>query len=386
MTLKVNCTSIAVCLTVLLLAADAGFYSQRINSNNSHLEEASVALTYKAAGWELLDVRRIWSSSAHPEGKADYPHTAFTHLIRFRGDWYCIFREATNHFDHGMLRVIRSGDGKTWETAYHYYSQSPFDDFRDSKLVAIGDRKLVIVGHERKRGENDRRSITWTSTDGENWEGPFLSEQIKDTWIWWAEWDEKQEKGYGVAYAGKHGREGAFYQTDDFKNWELVADDIFPGGRGSEAAFFIDDDGSMKMLLRDAGDEKYIGFSQPPYEKWNWEKPSPAINFQGPGIIRLSDGRVIVGGRSSAPIGGGSSEDRIFRLYEWDLESNAFHFLANIPSTMDCGYPGFVEYDGELWISYYSSHEDPKPTVHYHNSRPSIYLARIKIGGARETR
>ena len=40
-----------------------------------------------------------------------------------------------------------------------------------------------------------------------------------------------------------------------------------------------------------------------------------------------------------------------------------------LPSGGDCSYPGMVEHEGLLWMSYYSSHE----------GKTSIYLAQIEV-------
>jgi hypothetical protein len=40
-----------------------------------------------------------------------------------------------------------------------------------------------------------------------------------------------------------------------------------------------------------------------------------------------------------------------------------------LPNGGDCSYPGLVWRDGQLWASYYSSHQ----------GRTSIYLARIDV-------
>ena len=40
-----------------------------------------------------------------------------------------------------------------------------------------------------------------------------------------------------------------------------------------------------------------------------------------------------------------------------------------LPSGGDCSYAGMVEYEGVLWMSYYSSHE----------GKTSIYLAQIEV-------
>jgi len=43
--------------------------------------------------------------------------------------------------------------------------------------------------------------------------------------------------------------------------------------------------------------------------------------------------------------------------------------FLEFPSGGDTSYPGMVFYDGILWVSYYSSHEE----------KTSIYLAKVKI-------
>src|SRR5437773_1087890 len=60
-----------------------------------------------AAGPELISVVRIWDQA---------PHNAFTDLVRWRGNWYCTFREADAHVGgDGKLRVLTSADGRTWQ-------------------------------------------------------------------------------------------------------------------------------------------------------------------------------------------------------------------------------------------------------------------------------
>jgi hypothetical protein len=52
----------------------------------------------------LVDVQRIWDRA---------PHNAFTDLIRFRDRWFCVFREARNHWGpgaQGKVRAITSDD------------------------------------------------------------------------------------------------------------------------------------------------------------------------------------------------------------------------------------------------------------------------------------
>ena len=47
---------------------------------------------------ELVEVRKIWDWA---------PHNAFTDLLRFKGKWFCVFREGNAHVSpDGALRVI----------------------------------------------------------------------------------------------------------------------------------------------------------------------------------------------------------------------------------------------------------------------------------------
>src|SRR5437763_295660 len=55
----------------------------------------------------IVSVTRIWDKGAH---------NAFTDLFRWRGQWYCTFREAEAHVGgDGKLRVLASADGQTWQ-------------------------------------------------------------------------------------------------------------------------------------------------------------------------------------------------------------------------------------------------------------------------------
>ncbi|MFO7775441.1 MAG: hypothetical protein R6W89_06545 [Candidatus Hydrogenedentota bacterium] len=45
--------------------------------------------------------------------------------------------------------------------------------------------------------------------------------------------------------------------------------------------------------------------------------------------------------------------------------------FLELPSGGDTSYAGLVEYEDEIWMSYYSSHEE----------KSAIYLARLNIPG-----
>lgn len=59
----------------------------------------------------LVSVSTIWNEA---------PHNAFTDLLRWQGQWYCVFREGQAHVSpDGALRIIASSDGKEWASVAH---------------------------------------------------------------------------------------------------------------------------------------------------------------------------------------------------------------------------------------------------------------------------
>ena len=63
----------------------------------------------QAVELELVGVDKIWDKA---------PHNAFTDMVRFQNRWYVAFREAKSHgvAGDGDVRVIRSPDGKRWQS------------------------------------------------------------------------------------------------------------------------------------------------------------------------------------------------------------------------------------------------------------------------------
>ena len=60
-------------------------------------------------GAEIISVQKIWDRGAH---------NAFTDLIRWHDRWWCTFREADAHVGgDGLIRILTSTDGRTWESA-----------------------------------------------------------------------------------------------------------------------------------------------------------------------------------------------------------------------------------------------------------------------------
>ncbi len=97
------------------------------------------ALFIPASGQELLETRKIWDQA---------PHNAFTDLVRYRGSFYCTFRESAAHVpkgraENGKIRILRSPDGKTWKSVGLLDSEQY--DLRDPKISVTADQKLLVL-------------------------------------------------------------------------------------------------------------------------------------------------------------------------------------------------------------------------------------------------
>ncbi len=303
-------------------------------------------------GLELIEVRRIWD-----EG----PHNAFTDLVRFQGAWYCAFREGEVHGNHpsGQVRVIRSDDGIEWESVAVFTWED--GDVRDAKLSITGEGHIMLTSAVYFTSAVDdvaRQSVTWISNDGEDWGSVYACLSGTDTWRWNTTWHNGM--GYNVGYTGKDAA-GTLYRTRDGKSWETHVEDFFPNGDGNETSLVFGPDETGYCLLRDGPDGNgHIGVAQPPYTDWTWSDLGARIG--GPEMIRLSDGRFLAAVRLY--------DENVRTSLCWiDPDDGTMTEFLELPSGGDTSYAGLVEHNGEIWMSYYSSHEE----------KSSIYLARLRI-------
>lgn len=309
------------------------------------------ALPPLRGGLELLAVRRIWDQARH---------NAFTALAFFRGHWYCAFREGHVHGNHstGRVRVIRSEDGKDWRTMALMEHED--GDVRDAGLSVTPGGALMLNSAIRflpPRNGQERQSVTWLSDDGEKWGQAHACATGVNTWRWKVTWHDGV--GYSVGYSGRD-RRGTLYRTRDGREWETLLEDMFPGGRGNEAALVFDPDGTAWCLLRDGpGRAGHIGRASPPYTDWTWR--DTGMRLGGPEMIRLRDGRYLAAVRRHQP--------RRTVLAWLDPETGVLDDFLVLPSGGDTSYAGLVEHEGTIWMSYYSSHE----------GKSAVYLARLAI-------
>ena len=297
----------------------------------------------------------IWSEATH---------SAFTDLMRWRGEWWCTFREAEGHGGGslGTIRLLRSPDGAAWESAATIEEAGV--DLRDPKICEMpGGRLMLVMGASLYDGTRyvTRSPRLAFSCDGTTWTTPerVLAE---DHWLWRVTWHDECAWTVSKLGEGDDPRRGMLYTSDDGRDWRFVHEFRLPDGiwNASETTLRFLPDGEMIALVR----PEWIGNSLPPYTDWSWSRMEERVG--GPNFLILDDGSMWAGGRRTVD---GAGQMWLARMTRTSCEPALL-----VPSGGDCSYPGMVWHEDRLWVSYYSSHE----------GKASIYLARVDVrGGAR---
>jgi len=300
-------------------------------------------------------IRQIWNKSSM--------HCAFTDLIYFEKKWYCAFREGSHHmsFD-GKIRVLMSDDGVKWKA----HSLIPWSggDLRDPKFFITPEGKLFFTAGVRVAARpnlsNRVFSVTFELERG-RFSQYHISKDNALTWRWSA--STQNNSVYSVAYSGLDGV-GCLYKSIDGKNWIKHVTNFYPQSPcfTNETSIAFKRSGLAFCLTRRDGSNcnALLGTSKAPYKKWNWIDLNIAVG--GPKLLFLNNNTMIAAFRVF------TEDDAKTMVYQFSELGEVKH-LYTLPSSGDCSYPGLVEVNGQLWVSYYSSH----------NSNTSIYLAKFSI-------
>lgn len=300
---------------------------------------------------EILSVEKIWDRA---------PHNAFTDLVRFRGRWYCAFREGAGHVSpDGALRVITSADGLAWASSD--LLTWPHADIRDAKLTVTPDNRLMLCGAAALHQPDPVRhqSVVYFSNDGRTWtEGIPVADP--NFWLWRVTWH--RGNAYGFAYGTAGDRIVRLYTSRNGYEFTLLADRVFTEGYPNESSIlFLNDESALCLLRRDGQpNTAQLGRSRPPYRAWTWQ--DLGVRLGGPHMILLPDGRLAAAGR----LYDGKQRTSLCWV---DREEGKLEEFLTLPSGGDTSYPGLVWHDGLLWVSYYSSHE----------GKTCIYLAKVRL-------
>ena len=293
---------------------------------------------------QLISMERIWDHA---------PHNAFTDLIRFRGRWWCVFREAQAHdAPGGIVRVLASETGAMWEPAATVRERGI--DLRDPKLSVTPDGRLMLLMggclYDDDGEYLTRAPRVSFSEDGSTWSDPqkLLAE---DHWLWRATWHGDRAYALSKLGEGKGPRRGFLYTSMDGIDWDWITEFKLPGV--SETTLGFQPDGEMIALIRPC----YIGASRPPYREWSFCETPERIG--GPNFIRLPDGSLWGSGRLLTAHGARTVLAR--------MTTSSYEPALTLPSGGDTSYAGMVWHEDLLWMSYYSSHEEGT----------NVYLAKV---------
>ncbi len=337
---------------------------------------ASLLLTAGAHGAAgepppILPATKIWDKAAH---------SAFTDLIRWQDKFYCAFREGSGHVPgtsgvDGTVRVLASDDGNTWKSVALLKLDKV--DLRDPKLSVTPDGRLMIVmGGSYYDGRKLLKRIpkvAFMSAGSTKVDGPrpmTIDPRVAGPtdWLWRVTWHKGV--GYGVVYQPGTKNEWGTHllKTTDGVNYELVST-LKVEGRPNETTVRFTPNGEMRLLMRREGGNTtgMWGSAKPPYTDWSWRKLDRRLG--GPNMVRLPDGRWLIGTReypNQRPKGRTGTATVLLTM----TDTGPPRRVAELPSGGDTSYPGMLIHDGAAWVSYYASHE----------GRSSIYIARIKLG------
>ena len=311
----------------------------------------------ETASWSQVQVKKIWSGAKH---------NAFTDLVAFEENLICAFRESgahvpRDHHEDGKIRLLRSKDGKSWE-AFHLIEKDGID-LRDPKVSVTPKGRLMVLagGSKYDRGKllGRQTMVAFYDPESRNWSdlSPVKIDKsiASDTdWLWRVTWHK--QTGYGVVYQpGNKSWGHHLVKTTDGINYQLLKTFKLPGRPNESTVRFTKKD---RMLIVARNEDKkavgHIGFSDPPYQTWNWSKIDQRLG--GPELFVTPKGQLILASREY----GKTSTTGLYHLF---LDGSMRQFLK-LPSGRDTSYPGIVLRDGRFWMSYYSGHD----------GRTSIYL------------
>jgi|SaaInlStandDraft_4_1057021.scaffolds.fasta_scaffold16897_1 hypothetical protein len=330
---------------------------------------------------DTVSVNRIWDNELH---------NAFTDLVVYNEQLYCVFREASHHnpTDDASVVILSSPDGISWDYCSSVTSEdTSLIDIRDPHIVVTPNNELMLVCGIASIDAIYYKTIRWLSTDGINWSEPA---QIGDDYFWL--WDIIWYNGlaYSIASPAGHGSTInnilRLYISNNETDFTSYIDTLFYDSTytASEASLIFTENGDVISLVRvdplipepGCTNISLIGFSNPPYIDWQWEEEETRIG--SPNILHLPSGNIIVAARKHLDWNYFTTN-----LLWLDYENINLVDVLTLPSlttiygntgNADNGYPGITIFDNYLWVSYYSSHADT-----YALTNSDIYIAQISI-------
>lgn len=348
-----------------------------------------------------ITARKIWdveniiaADGPFPGEQPDLRGEIHPDLIRYKDHWYCGLKE-TGHSRLGRMRLIRSRDGKTWESV-RLFQWADGGQVGDAKFSVTAEGALMITTWAKDprptpgsppgaKSPTWTSSVTWLSHNGLDWGTVHACPTGFDKVVrYLTTWH------HGAGYCVDATR-GTLFKTLDGKNWASMVDDIFstwnvpaaseelmrcvdphdihqahgeaPRRPNETALAFRPEDNTAIAIARTHPFYAIIGTAPAPaYSDWTW-KPArvdwdgdgrvlPAVEklgvqMGGPVLKYLGNGLLLAGGRADASTPG-NPKGRL-TLFLVDPEAGILQRWGDFDGFSH--YPGIVEYEGQLWIT-----------------------------------
>lgn len=315
-------------------------------------------------------------------------HNFNTDLLLWNDYFYLIHQHSKTHFFDGdsKLVLLRSNDCKNWKKI----SEIKYEglEFRDPKLAVIYNQLFLYALKNFAYDPEPSQTVYATSKEGYEW-SEFKEIEPKG-YLFWKPKTLDSLTWYTTAYWHEHGK-SILIKSDDGVNWEIVST-IYKGETNDETALEILSDGKIFVTARLEADPLWhsgsknastlIAYSYPPYTDWIKTK-SYLTRLDGPALINI-DNKVYAAARFD-PEGrdnwfGMSSVFGRKRTAIYLVTDTSLTLLTELPSCGDTSYPGIVENDGYLYISYYTNDESKDyPWLLGMYSDTYIKIAKVKI-------
>lgn len=297
------------------------------------------------------------------------PHNAFTDLIKYNDNYFCVFREASTHDSYdSKLRVIQSFNGNKW-TDFSLLSVEG-RDVRDPHFY-IDNNNVLSIGTSGRNARQDHENISFKLING-SFVQSLPDSADNDYWLW--SFAKSNNVIYSIGYnlrqycfndeSSSKPKISLFVTSNlDCTTFSDITSSSWINSKfkcPAEASMIFINDTTMVAAIRDEHTPglSHIGIASKPFKEWHWQD-FPYF-LRGPKLALLPDGKFFLAAASMVDYN--KTYYAILNPEDFSVEK-----IRAFPSGGDCGYPGVIIEGNTALVSYYSSHEG--------NAR--IYIERI---------
>lgn len=285
---------------------------------------------------KVVSNKKIWEGDKY---------AAFTSLVRYRGEFYCAFRNANHHADVsgkdcGVIKIIRSKNAEDWHE-FLLFKESGID-LRDPQLSITPDGKLMLMtecvlyseGYAKKRNT----CVSFIRKDGSYTELKSIEfpKSQNWNWIWNIEWID------GVAYGFCYVPYFGLVKSVDGIHFDLV-EKIEIEGHPTEASIGKLNKRELLSVIRMDDSNAVVGHYDLNSKKWTWNYHDERIDC--PKFISAGGNKYVVGKTYER-----TPQTTLFKYSKSDKKLKRY---ASIKGGKDCSYPGIIYAKNKFYVSYY---------------------------------